>query len=339
MKLQPIAIPRPLSKGPVTVHNSSNENHTDGWFDGVEDFSVATRLLALGQLYRSKAAHLDKKFAKNPPLAQEPTVKIEQPVVLVPGWKTTREAFDPLADKLHQGGRNGGYLVFVQEGRFYEDRACTVKVQEERLSNEQPKVFEVVFSDIRVPPPVAAGELDVNFRAIQELTGEERLDVSAYSMGGLATRCYLDGGGTAIDQLLILGTPHKGSQFAAWAKHVMERDIKWAVSIAGLLPADLPALEWLAPEEENPNLQGLNQRWPAQKAQVNETLMIGGVGTVSAKAGWWPITEGDGLVAASSVAPPGETPVIFENQHHNHLNNSADVYNAMAEFFNWTPDP
>lgn len=311
----------------------------DGWFDWVGDLTAATRLLSIGQLYRSKAAHLARKYEQNPPLAEVTPVKLQQPLVLVPGWKTTREAFDPLAEKLLEGGRNGGKLIFVQQGEFYHDRDCNLRVDDDELRNGDFKIFEVVFSDVRLPPPLAADQLKVNMAAVKGLTNEQRLDVSAFSMGGLATRCYLDQGGNDIDQFLILGTPHRGSEFAEWARHLLRRDVQWAISFAGLLPGDLPALDWLAPEDKNPNLQGLNQRWPAQKALVNEVLCVGGLGTLSAQSGWIPVTDGDGLVAANAVAPPGETPVLLNNQHHNHLNNNAQVFEQMKNFFDWQDDP
>ena len=306
--------------------------------DLVEDFTVGARLLSLGQIYLSTEKHRDKKYTENPPLAGSPPVKIQQALVLVPGWKTTRQAFDPLADKLLEGGRNGGKIYFVQKGEFFHDRDCTALVASKELTTSDAKVFEVAFSDVRLPPTEAAKELKVNFEKIKKLTGQDRLDVSAYSMGGLATRCYLDEGGEDIDQLLTLGTPHRGSQFAAWAHHALQRDLRWAISMAGLIPADIPALTWLAPEKVNPNLQNLNARWPEQKSQVNEVLIVGGVGTPSAQAGWWPVTKGDGLVATDAVAPPGEKSLLLSGQHHSHLNNNADVYDTMREFFGWAED-
>ena len=226
------------------------------WFQPVRDAGVVTRLLGLGQLYRWREAARAKENAKNPPLDDQANVRLEDPVVFVPGWTTTREAFDPLAEKLTEGGRNGGELIFVSEGQFYTDRQCTIKCESATLQSSDHKVFEMVYSDIRLPPDKSSEELKLNFDAIKHLTGREKVDVGAYSMGGLATRAYLDKGGDAIDQVLFLGTPHKGAKFADLARHVLRRDIGWAVSFAGLLPADLPALDWLSPVEDgNPQLK------------------------------------------------------------------------------------
>ncbi len=312
--------------------------HSEGLFKPIRDLGIGGRLLSLGQLYRMKKEKISKEFAKNPPLAEAPSVTLEKPLVLVPGWTTTREAFDPLVEKLTEDGRNGGAVIFVSEGEFFLDRACQVKADQKSLQANPPKLFEVVWSDIRIPPNESAQELPGNLKAIKDLTGEKKLDVSAYSMGGLATRAYLDAGGNDIDQLMFLGTPHQGAKFADLAREALRRDIGWAVSLAGLLPADLPALDWLAPVNSrsgNPQLQELNERWPQQKAQVNRVQSVGGLGTVSAQSGWKFWTDGDGLVAADAVAPPGETPVLLPNQHHSHLNNDPLVYAEMQRFFGW----
>ncbi len=304
----------------------------------LENLSIAGRLLGLGQLYNMKKKRIAKRFAEQTPLKDLPAVELTKPFVLIPGWTTTREAFDPLVDKLTEGGRNGGSVVFVSEGEFFLDRALQVKADQNRLQMEPPKVFEVVFSDTRLPPDQSSKELPKNFAVIKALTGEEKLDVSAFSMGGLATRAYLDAGGEDIDQLMFLGTPHQGAKFADLARETLRRDIGWAVSLSGLLPTDLPALDWLAPVESrggNPRLQQLNERWPEQKAQVNRVQSLGGLGTVSAVGGLIPFGDGDGLVAAGASAPPGETPVLLPGQHHTHLNNDPLVYGEMQRFFGW----
>lgn len=319
---------------------STEENQRksgDGWLGAVKDFGVGLKLVSLGQLYRMSEGRQSKKIAKNPPLENESAVTIKDPVVLVPGWTTTREAFDPLADKLLEGGRNGGALVFVQNGDFFYDRNCELKCESQFLEASEPKVFEIVFSDVRLPPHKSALEVGQNLKAVKALTGEDKVDVGAYSMGGLATRVYLDQGGQDIDQALFLGTPHRGAEFASLAHRTLTRDIKWALSFSGLIPKDIPALEWLSPEEHgNEQLRTLNQRWPSQKANLNEVRFAGGTGMPTADGGWWPVTtDGDGLVTSKSAAPPGETAVPLPGQGHSHLNNSAAAYREMKDLFGW----
>lgn len=180
-------------------------------------------------------------------------------------------------------------------------------------------------------------ELATNLSAVKKVTSTETLDVSAYSMGGLSTRNYLDVGGKDINKLMILGTANKGTEFASWAKRILQRDIRWAVNMAGLVPADIPALTELSPVEDNPYLQDLNERWPQQRERVAEVLVVAGEGTPTADAGWNPFTKGDGLVPTDRSAPPGEEPTVLQGQHHSHLNNSPEVYETMTGFFGWEP--
>lgn len=328
--------PRPLSKAAPQEKTLSAPKPDDGWLAPVKDFGVVARLLSIGQLYRMKESSLAKEVAANPPLEGQKPVDIEQPVVFVPGWKTTREAFDPLAAKLLEGGRNGGEIIFVSQGKLFADRECQKLCSESMLNQNEHKVFEVVFSDVRLPPDQSSEELKTNLEAVRQYSGAEKLDVNAYSMGGLATRAYLDKGGDAIDQVMFLGTPHRGAKFADLARHVLRRDIGWAVSFAGLLPADLPALDWLSPEADgNPQLKALNERWPEQKARVTEAEFIGGTGIMTADGGLWPVTDGDGLVALEFAAPPGEKAIPLPGGHHTFLNDDPVVYNEMKDYFGW----
>ncbi len=303
------------------------------WFGGaVEEAYLVTRMLGIGQAYRMMASRLDHELAENPPLAEAPPVSLDRPVVLVPGWKTLKDAFQPLAEKLIEGGRNGGRIVFVSEGEFYLDRDCTEKINTGDIPVDQ-KVFEVVYSDIRNPPPVGAVELDQNLNAIKGVTRFDKLDVSAYSMGGLTTRVYLDNGGDKIGKLMLLGTPNQGTNFANLASEVYRRDISWALSLAGLLPADVAALNWLS--VDNPDLIALNQNWPRQQAAVESVLTVGGRGVLTPSENFV-TAAGDGLVEVAGLAPPGgEVRVLGGKNHHGHLNNDLEVYQTMMDYFGW----
>lgn len=339
MRIQP-KINQRLSTPPKPAPPVKKEEDASpfGILDSLNDLVVAAKFISLGQVYKTLGSRKAKSNAENPPLANSPTVKLEQPFVMVPGWTTTREAFDPMAEKLLEGDRNGGKLYFIQNGEFFVDRECSHSVDRAEVQSADAKVFEVVFSDVRLEPSRSHKELSTNFAAIKQMTGHERLDVNAYSMGGLAVRNYLDNGGEDIDQLMILGTGNRGSQFAGWAHHMLVRDIKWAVSMAGLLPADIAPLGELSPEEHNESLRALNSRWAEQKSHVNEVVFVGGRGTPTGDDGWNPVTAGDGLVAVKKLAPEGETPIVMDGQHHSHLNNSAETYDVMRNYFGWQTD-
>lgn len=310
----------------------------------VEDLLVLSQYVGAGQLYRMEDARFKEAAAVRPPLAHEPRVTLQRPFVMVPGWTTARARFEGLGAKLTEGGINGGKVYFVQDGRFFQDY---------RLLNEvgvqgppaDAKVFEVVLRDIHAPPDVVASELDRNFEAIREVTGAPRLDVNGYSMGGLGTRVYLDRGGSAVGRFMMLGTPNRGTRFAELARHILQRDIQWAISMAGLVPGDLPALNWMAVDDgqgkSNPRLHALNERWPQQLQRVEAAEIVGGQGQLTPASGDWRLFEpGDGLVPLHSLSLPG-TParILPGEQHHGHLNLDAATYREMTRFFGWTPLP
>ncbi|MCA9796430.1 MAG: hypothetical protein KC910_31700, partial [Candidatus Eremiobacteraeota bacterium] len=268
-----------------------------------------TRFAGYGQMFRMMGERLTAEHEANPPLADKPAVQLQRPFMIVPGWTTRKAELEPLGHKLTQDGRNGGHIAFVQNGEFFADEACTQALTD--FSPDQ-KVFQTVLTDIRMPPPLAAVEVAKNLEAVQQLTGSDKIDVTGFSMGGLATRVYLDRGGSAIGKFMLLGTPNQGTTFANLARQVLERDIKFAISMAGLTPGDLPALEWLSVESGNPHLQELNRHWDRQAAQVETTLAVGGRGLLTPSRSGIGITLGDGLVEADGMAPPGGAVKILE---------------------------
>jgi len=52
---------------------------------------------------------------------------------------------------------------------------------------------------------------------LQRATGADKVTLLAHSMGGLASRSYLeifDPGGNDVDRLITIGTPHNGTPLA-----------------------------------------------------------------------------------------------------------------------------
>lgn len=304
------------------------------WFGPVVDeLYLVTRFAGFGQMYKLMERRLSAEFDESPPLAPKPPVTLERPFVVVPGWTTRRDQLNPLCAKLTEGGRNGGQIVYVREGKFFEDLDCKSRLEE--LPQGQ-KVFQVVFSDTRLAPDLSAGELDQNLEAVRRFTGTAKVDVTGYSMGGLATRVYLDRGGEGVGKVMMLGTPNRGATFANLARDVVRRDIRWAMAMAGLSVADLPALDWLS--VDNPQLEELNRNWSRQEAGTEAVLTVGAAGLPTPSRGWLPVTGGDGLVEREGVAPPGGEVRILEGEHHHsHLPGDPDAYDAMVEFFGWKP--
>ncbi len=304
----------------------------------VQDMHLLSQFVGMGQMYKLS----EKRFAAweaTQPLKDSPQVTIDRPFVMVPGYTTRPDRFEALGHKLTEDGANGGKIVFVQDGKFFEERACQHQLSENPTSAN--KVFEIVLQDIREAPPVAADEIEKNFKAIQSATGYDKLDVDAYSMGGLGTRLYLDRGGDAVGKLLLLGTPNQGTRFAGLARDVIRRDIKFAMGMANLTGANLPALEWLAADDgqghANPRLTELNKNFARQEARCESVLTLGGeeMMTPSSQT-FWPVTGGDGLVEAKRLFPPGGQQKMLEGEkHHAYLNGDPDVYREMTGYFGW----
>ena len=298
--------------------------------------------VATGLIYKAEGARIDRKLDARPPLDSQPRVSLDRPFVMVPGWTTRKEAFEELGSKLTEGGANGGRIYFVQDGEFFVDPQASFKAAPGTVPAEA-KVFEVVLRDVHSPPDVVAGELSRNFEAICQATGAPRLDVEAYSMGGLGTRVYLDRGGQKVGRLMMLGTPNRGTRFAELARHVIQRDIRWAMSMGGLVVGDLPALNWMAVDGQgqnsNPRLRDLNSRWPQQASRVEAFEAVAGQGQLTpAEKGKGLFTPGDGLVPLENVAPPGARVKVLEGtKHHGSLNREAETYQEMIRFFGWTP--
>ena len=113
------------------------------------------------------------------------------PVVLVPGWSAEGQDLEPMKG------------LFVEAG--WPDSAVAV------VEFDDPEGSNIDHSE----------ELA---RVVEELmirTGADKVDVVAHSMGGLATRYYMqNGGGGKVRRVAFLATPHRGTYTAylAWGE-------------------------------------------------------------------------------------------------------------------------
>lgn len=308
----------------------------------VEDTLTVAQFVATGLIYKMEGVRTERRLDQERPLEGQPQVELERPFVMVPGWTTRPEAFHDLGSKLTEGGLNGGRIVFVRDGAFFNDPEAQVQADPESVPADA-RVFQVIPKDAHAPPDVVADELERSFEAIRQVTGAPRLDVEAYSMGGLSTRVYLDRGGQAVGRLMMLGTPNRGTRFAELARHVIQRDVRWAMSLGGLTVGDLPALDWMAPVQgdgsSNPRLSALNSRWDEQASRLEDFHAVAARGLLTpAEKGGPMFTEGDGLVPVDRVGPPGvEVTVLSGDKHHRLLNREAETYQELIRFFGWTP--
>ncbi len=305
----------------------------------LDDALLISEFVGVGKAYQFIDHRIAAAEAAHPPLAEQPKVKLDRSFVMIPGWTTRIEKFEFLGRHLTQDGLNGGDINFVRDGQFFCERACITPKDASAVAKDA-RVFEIVFHDPHEPPPEMKEELKKDFAAIASVTGEQKFDVDAYSMGGLAARLYLDEGGDKIGRLMLLGSPARGSRFADLSKQILERDIKWAINLGGLNPADLPALRWLAVDDgkgiNNPHLTELNKNWARQKAQLEALAIVGGGGVFTPRPTPWRIDRGDGLVPAAHLTPPGETAIVLDGlTHHSYLNSNPKVFQEMQKFFGW----
>ena len=308
----------------------------------MDDSLTTTSFLLSGQIYKMGAEAAEALKETSPPLEGVSPVKLEKPLVILPGWTTRPDKFDHLVAKLTEGGRNGGQAYYLQDGGVYSDPECRHPVEE--LAPEA-KVFVAVYHDELEPPHVTAPQVD---RSLQELVRRgfpDKLDVIGYSMGGIAARKYLDNGGENFGRVMLLGTSNHGTKFATLAKKAIERDLNWALSLSGLTAAHLPAMEWMAAEgkngQDNPQLHELNQNYDRQLNQAESITVVGSDGLMTPSFGWWPMRGGDGLVEAASLELP-DTPLKLlpgkGYKHHGNLVHDTDAFAQMRDYFQWTVD-
>lgn len=107
------------------------------------------------------------------------------PVLLVPGWYATARVMAPLLIRLVAAG-------------WAEDH-----------------VMALTFSDATGSNRDHAREIGAAVDSLRAMTGAERVDIVAHSMGGLATRLYLEDGGAAhVRRVVFIATPQRGTYTA-----------------------------------------------------------------------------------------------------------------------------
>lgn len=114
------------------------------------------------------------------------------PVLLVPGWRDTREQLEPF------------------RGRFLE------------AGWPEERVRSVEFRDPVGGNVANARQIAEEVAELRDEVGASHVDVVAHSMGGLAVRHYLSflDGGEEVRRVVFLGTPHRGTvlAFLGWGE-------------------------------------------------------------------------------------------------------------------------
>ena len=113
------------------------------------------------------------------------------PVLLVPGWSDRARKLRFLRAALHEAG-------------WPDDWVQPVDFRDRYGSNVEH-----------------AAEIAAAADALSKRTTQPKLDIVAFSMGGLATRRFLlDGGACMARRAIFLGTPHRGTfaSYVAWGR-------------------------------------------------------------------------------------------------------------------------
>ncbi|MGE0487620.1 MAG: esterase/lipase family protein [Vulcanimicrobiota bacterium] len=302
--------------------------------DYVDTVSSLSHLMLAGKFYADGASAAKQLMQTADPLQDVPLVTIDRPVMIVPGWTTKAEKFDHLVARLTEGGRNGGQAYYVRHGQVFSDKDCTQPTQVEAGA----RVFVVVFDDVLDTPDQSAPQIGEALEVVARATGSDRIDTLGYSLGGLASRVYLEQGGERMGRLMILGTGNHGTRFAELATRLIEKDVSWAMNLAELNAAHLPAMRWMASEANNPRLQELNRTWTDQLARTEGVKIVGSDGLWTPSMGRSSFVGGDGMVESNSLAMPGVEVDVLPGKgykQHGNLPNDSAVYREMAEFFNW----
>jgi len=306
-------------------------------WEKAKDNKAGVDLLIAGSLFLRGTAKAAKAEASKRPLSDMPDVKLNRPVVLCPGWNTEHNKFDHLTNKLVASGQNGPATVYLSMGKAYQDNNCTIALDQ---IPKNTKVFVNIWDDPKTPPQHTAVQLQQNMDQIQAALGPTTVDLVGFSMGGLASRKYLDNGGEHIGKFVTLGTPHQGTRFGQICDRLISHKVDWATKFGGLEDKDLPAMQWLAAGK--PDLVALNQNWPQQRARVEDSLFIRSDIELTPSTGFLPFAAGDGLVQLTHATLPGASEVVLKGTpllNHVTMPYDEQVYLEMQKFLGWETQP
>jgi triacylglycerol esterase/lipase EstA (alpha/beta hydrolase family) len=318
----PLATPDPIDAAEISAQPQTiRGDQTLGFRAAGQAFGSALagiKLVGYGALMEVQT-RLDALVERNQdPLADRATPTLERPFVFIPGWTTKPTAFGHVGDMLSRDGANGGQVYFVKQGQiFTRDSELNLTPA---VPQKNAKVFEMIWSDMD---------------AICKATGEPKLDVQAYSMGGIDARLYLDQGGDQIHRLMTVSTPNEGTSFGDLTADVLDRNVKWALNISGITSDDRDSMEWLRSEKNSAPLKDLDSRIPKQDSSVDGVLTVG-VDRMATPALPW-LTGGDSLVSHTSAGLPGATNVVLHDWiSHDLVNNDPHVEDLREKFFSWS---
>jgi pimeloyl-ACP methyl ester carboxylesterase len=270
-----------------------------------------------------------------------PAAEVKRPILFVPGWQTPKDRFDHLLAKLTEGGANGGSPVYVANGQFFSDMDCR---QPLKSPLQEAKVFVACFPATNTPPHVSGPDLRKSLEAIENLTGQAKVDVAAYSMGGLATQVALDQG-HQMGKVMMLATPNEGSSLSRSALGLLDLqqqgwNVAWLCARKPVDESDREALGWGLPMNggsHNEQLSDLRSRWWEQRDRAEAVQLLGSNSRPTFGRYFVP-AWGDGTVTEQSLRlPDTETHFLKNPVYSNHglIFSNPETYLKMRDYFGW----
>ena len=159
----------------------------------------------------ARAFYVAQPFFARQPLVSAPPSAKRQPVLLLHGYFCNRALWQPLAKRLAAAGHCVAAIDLEPTWGSIDDYA--------------PQIAQAV-------------------AALQRETGAARVALVGHSMGGLAARAYLRAwGDAAVDRVVTLGTPHRGTRHARFGQGLnvqqMRPDSPWLMALAASENRDL----------------------------------------------------------------------------------------------------
>lgn len=242
------------------------------------------------------------------PLKAPPTLK--RPVVMIPGLTMPAQSFDKMGDQLAKNKANGPVVVYVaSQDKFRLNDSQGREVTAAELKSA--KLFQIEYKDPWASPTRKAPQIERAMSRVAAATGTGSVDVVSHSAGGTDFRLYLDqrdvSKGPKIERAVMIGPASHGTymgnigQVAGHPfKNVDEASRELAVG--------------------SKMINGLNQRWDKQRAQIpGGVTIIGTTGTPTLGPAKGVFEDGDGYMPTAQLGMPGAKTVLMEGPHNTPL--------------------
>ncbi|MBI3304863.1 alpha/beta fold hydrolase [Candidatus Parcubacteria bacterium] len=135
----------------------------------------------------------------------------EHPIILVPGFTADASTWDTFLDTVTQQGWTFGGQAQYRNGQIYyfPDARFGGRIK-------PGDIYTITFtSSVALTYQEQAAELEGVIEFILQLTGKSKVICVGHSMGGLACRAYMSYvRRPKVSQIIAVGTPHLGSNFA-----------------------------------------------------------------------------------------------------------------------------